>query len=719
MSPHPAAGLPAQILHYQLGDKLGEGGTGEVFSAWDQQLHRHVAIKRLKPALSELDANLLSEARLGASLSHPAFVRIHTVLTQDSRTWLVMERVQGQTLTSLLQHGALPAWRAISLVAQAASALATAHQAGLVHGDLKPANLMLTDDDQLRILDFGLAQQTDPLATHTGGVTEPSGTLAYMAPELLRGQPPSPASDIYALGLVLYELLNGARPYAELQGIALATARLQASTPPPLPKNLAPDLQALIQAMLAPVPSARQASMAEVARKLQRHAAQDTERPNSVPAPRRTFHLWGGVALLLTLSLAMAWRPTPPAPATALEPQQQSDQVRLQRGEAWLRHFDRDGALASATQDFQQVLAHQPRHAAAAALLALSYALRYTNDGRDEAWLRLAEASAKQALHEDDQLALAHAAKAWVLEYQGKLDLALLAYDRALRLDPSNLYALNGRPRTLMQQSRFSEAEASIKSAMQRHPRERLLVDLLGSLYYKQARYQEAEATFRRSIVLEADAVFAYANLNATLLRLNRPDEALQVLQQGLRIRPAGVLYSNLGTVLFSQGDYLAAAEAFEHAVSASKGSPNDYLKWANLADALRWLPGREPRSRAAYQRALQLMAPLLARAPDDPTYLSRAALYAARLGDAPQALALLARLPAGRTRNPDLQFRLCMAYELLHQRSQALKSLRQALLLGYPVNLVESEPDLMALRRDARYPQLILRRTLPRDQHS
>lgn len=206
---------------------------------------------------------------------------------------------------------------------------------------------------------------------------------------------------------------------------------------------------------------------------------------------------------------------------------------------------------------------------------------------------------------------------------------------------------------------------------------------------------------------MDPDASRVYANLSAALVRLDRSDEALHTLQQGLRVAPNGALYTNLGDALFKRGDYARAARAFEQAASGARGNPNDYLKWANLADTLTWIPGRADEARRAYQRAMRLLAPLAERYPDDPTFLSRMGLYAAHIKD-DSALEWIARGIKRAPDSPDVRFRAAVASELAGRRDLAMTHLGHAMQAGYPVKLIESEPNLIALRRDARYPTTV-----------
>jgi serine/threonine-protein kinase len=336
----------------------------------------------------------------------------------------------------------------------------------------------------------------------------------------------------------------------------------------------------------------------------------------------------------------------------------------------------------------------------------MPYSMRHVGDSRDETWLQRADASAQLALKLNDQLAMAYVAQGAVRLAQGKRDEALRLIEHSLRLDPLDVFALSLKGDVLIRMGRYKQAQESLDVALKTYPKERKILDVLGLLRFEQGDYPGAERAFRSSIAAEPDSVMAYANLSYSLLRQNRGDEALQVLQQGLQVRPNGSLYTNLGNALFNRGDYVGAAQAFENAVSSSRGNSNTYLRWANLADTLRWIPGREAESRDAYRQARTLLKPLLERTPKDATMLSRMGLYAARLGENTDAVALINQAVVLDPHTADVRYRAAMAYELSGLRAEALAQLRQARERGYPLNLINAEPDLIALRRDPRYHQ-------------
>nr|WP_308606370.1 protein kinase [Massilia sp. DJPM01] len=705
-----------ELGHYRLKRLLGEGGFGQVYEAWDSKLQRTIAIKRLKPQLlSSRPDNLLDEARLAASLRHPGFVRIFSIEGDCAQQSIVMEFVDGRTLREAGKSGPMPEHTVLDIVAQVADAMREAHAARLIHGDIKPANLMLEASGKVRIMDFGLARKIDPQATESVVFDQTEGTIAYLAPELMMGSTLSAQSDVYALGVVMYELLTGTRPFSHLSGLALAAAHIQSSSGLwPFPADTSPAVIALVRAMTARQAEDRLASMQavqEAALRL-RHPAPPAPAP-AAPARAagwlgrnkvRIAMLVAGLALALAAGLGGVLRGGNLSDWYQRNDPFFSEATAMQTGLTALRTFERPESLDLAVRSFSAILAHDPEHAAAAAGLSFAYSFKQTSEHRDEAWLKRADASAQLAIKLNPQLALGYAAQSTVRSGQRRLPEALALAEHALRLDPLNWFGLITKSNSLTRLRRYGEAERTLRDAIKIHPTDHVLQDLLGTLFFEQGLLKDAEQAFRHSIKLQPDTVSSYANLSLALQRQNRMDESLQVLQQGLQVRPTGGLYTNLGNALFNRGDYVGAAEAFQRAVAPPFTTNSDYLRWANLGDTLRWIPGREEDSRKAYRQALGMLKPLLLEAPGEATLQSRMGLYGARLGERAAALEHTRRAVDMRPDDPNLRFRALMAYELLGERDLALAELAAARQRGYPVHLINAEPDLIALRRDPRY---------------
>ena len=227
-----------RLGHYRLLERIGAGGMGEVYRARDERLDREVAIKILPPNVQDdLRARdrLLEEARSASQLNHSHICTIYEVNQEDNIAFIAMEYVDGRSLSAIIPPQGLPTEQVARYGTQIADALAHAHQRRIVHRDLKPANVTVTPDGIAKVLDFGLAIRfrTEELEAVTVSQvklceSEPlAGTLPYMAPEQLRGDPVDARSDIWALGVLLYEMASGHRPFSGRSGFALTSAILR------------------------------------------------------------------------------------------------------------------------------------------------------------------------------------------------------------------------------------------------------------------------------------------------------------------------------------------------------------------------------------------------------------------------------------------------------------------------------------------------------------
>jgi hypothetical protein len=256
---------------YRLDDRIAVGGMGEVWRAVDTVLARPVAVKLLRAEYAghrETLARFRAEARHAASLSHPGIAQVYDYgeTGEGHPPYLVMELVDGPSLTGLLAGGPLDAATTMDVIAQAAAALQVAHSAGLVHRDIKPGNLLVSPGGQVKITDFGIANAAGSAPiTRTGTLI---GTPAYLAPERLSGASATTASDLYALGIVAWECLSGTPPFAGLE-IEMALAHRDLPLPP-LPPGVPAEVAAIIAELAAKDPAARPASARAAARRAAR-----------------------------------------------------------------------------------------------------------------------------------------------------------------------------------------------------------------------------------------------------------------------------------------------------------------------------------------------------------------------------------------------------------------------------------------------------------------
>ncbi len=264
-----------QVLgHCRVVAKLGEGGMGVVYRAYDEVLHRDVALKVVKKD-GGLDASasqrLLHEARASSALAHPNICTIYEVGETDGELYIAMELVEGKSLRAMSAEAGLPPESVVRYGVQIASALVRAHDRGIIHRDLKTANIVITSDGLVKVLDFGLAKQvgsgTSDGATRSFATMQDassvSGTLPYMAPELLRGEAADYRSDLWSLGVVLYEAASGRLPFEGRTGFEISSAIIR-DVPNPLGPPVPPGFWAVIQRCLAKEPTQRYQRAGEV-----------------------------------------------------------------------------------------------------------------------------------------------------------------------------------------------------------------------------------------------------------------------------------------------------------------------------------------------------------------------------------------------------------------------------------------------------------------------
>ncbi len=287
--------------HCRVVAKIGEGGMGVVYRAYDEVLHRDVAVKVVNQDAgldSSAGQRLLQEARASSSLAHPNICTIHEVSETNGELYIVMELVEGKSLRAMCADMGLPPESVLRYGVQIASALARAHDRGIVHRDLKSANIVITPDGLVKVLDFGLAKQvggslfdgtTRSLAT-IQDVSSVSGTLPYMAPEILRGEPADYRSDLWALGVVLYEAASGLLPFEGRTGFEISSAIMR-EIPKPLGPPVPPGLWAIIQRCLTkePIQRYQRASEVQAALEAVQSAGIVAQTPSADPgAPRTT-----------------------------------------------------------------------------------------------------------------------------------------------------------------------------------------------------------------------------------------------------------------------------------------------------------------------------------------------------------------------------------------------------------------------------------------------
>ncbi len=629
--PLPQPFVGQQIARFRILGELGRGGMGIVYLAHDDQLQRAVALKILVASLTrheERGRRFLREARAAASVSHPNLATIYDVGEDGGRVFIAMERIEGQTLRRILASRRLTVDEAVGLTAQILAGLAKAHQAGVVHRDLKPDNVMVTDDGVVKLLDFGLAKQHPEAAgktPHAGGDSVPRhdtaehqlvGTPSYMSPEQARGQTVDARSDIFAVGVIMYEMLSGRRPFSAENDADLLTAILR-DAPEPLARVAAQvpeSVQRVVERCLEKDPDRRYQSCAAIASDLaltETRAGRSRlslssplrgmEAPAGLmsgPAPR-AWRGWLGVALgLAALAVVAAFvlrsrahrapvSATGPRPTAVTDlplPSSHSPEA-LAEYVAAIQGF-RDGNWGYVHEHLDRAATLDPSLAAAHLRLAIVRRTRSPNEARASfARALLGRAS----LSERDQVLLG-------------------VYEPIMNRDPPNP----------------AEWQARLRAATERYPGDAELFCLLS--YALEQDPEEALRAARRSVELDPQYADGWQSVGESLADLGRTDEALVALDRCLTLSPATAdCRGERGAVRSAQGRCAEMEDDFRHAVASSKsgvwhdgraaalfalGRPPEAVlevfrnKWAQLLHA----DGRavtEPRDRARLDIAL------------------------------------------------------------------------------------------------------------------
>ncbi|MFI6983392.1 tetratricopeptide repeat protein [Embleya sp. NPDC050154] len=507
---------------YELVEQRGRGGLGRVWAARDLTASRDVAVKLLHgPPDDEAAEVFVREARAAAALTHPGLVPVSDVgQDTDGTPFLVTELLTGRDLRATLRAGLPEVSSVLAWATQICAALEHAHGAGLVHGDLKPADLFVSDDGRVRVLDLGLAGRLAPVAA-TG--THLLGTLAYTAPERLRGQAAAPGSDLYALGCVLYELLTGTPPFGTGDVAATVYAQLDRVPEPPERRRpeLPPHVSRLVLDLLAKDPAHRPAGAAAVAARLTQApppAPADRPRPPAAPPMMPPPPPPGPPLPADRISLAKPLRAAVEAPAEDDEPQ-------LRRAAA---AGDPDAAVQLAFH-----LADTGRESEAEALYREALARNHPEAANDLADLLAAHDRAAEA----EEL-YRHALAQGHPDAANNLGRLLVRLGRAPEAEMLFRHAsahghddaANNLGLLLAGSGRLDEAEQLFRHVYaQGHPDAAInLAGLLGA----RGRFKEAEKLYRRAFAEgHPDAALGFAGL---LERRGRTREAEEMYRRAL-----------------------------------------------------------------------------------------------------------------------------------------------------------------------------------------
>jgi serine/threonine protein kinase len=436
---------------YEIVSSLGAGGMGEVYRARDPRLHREVAIKVVQDGADGggLSARFQREALAASALSNPHICAVYDVGETNGRPFLVMELVEGQTLHDFLYRGPADAATAIQIGVQIAEALEAAHAKGVIHRDIKPGNIMITGRRHVKVLDFGLAKRvgvSDSDRTTFQNLTQTGlimGTPHYMSPEVLQGHPADERSDLWALGVVLYQMLSGRRPFEGTSAVAVASAVLHENAPPLL-DTVTPPLRALVLRCLSKRPEERFQGATAL-----REALEGIHAPAAI-----------------TGASSDGQRTVTGGPASPNSEANHAFTLAMQ-----FMRVQND--LARGQKQLERALELDPHFAEARRFHAFNYIIQvYNGFSNDASLLYAAEEELRQAEAECPQLASLPSAFAAVYLAQGRKEMIpIVELERVMAEDdPAARDALLWRAILYMQEGQSEKAKELILRSLEREP---------------------------------------------------------------------------------------------------------------------------------------------------------------------------------------------------------------------------------------------------------
>jgi tetratricopeptide (TPR) repeat protein len=637
------------MAHYRILRPLGQGGMGEVFLAEDTRLERRVAIKVLHAEVAadnERRLRFLREARAAAAISHPNVAQIHEIGQAGGLVYLAFEYIDGETLSARMKRAPIPWEEQLDIALQVASALEEAHSKGIVHRDVKPANIMIDRKGRAKVLDFGLAKQVASQAAHELQTQQGLilGTVSYMSPEQALGEEIDARSDIFSFGVVLYEMATGKKPFegsSEMQTLA----KILQSPPEPFSVHgieHPPGYERIVRKCLEKRREDRYASLGELLADIR--ALGRTAPRSGLPSSKRTSRLRGlAVAAVAGLLLAIAWF------HFLYEPGAAAPEAERQAGV----HSARRNVNPDAHQWFVRARFHIEKSTQQGLRTGREYLQKAIeiDPAYAEAYVGLAEAYL--------------VASEWFMSPLEALPKAKAAARKALQLDPGNVAAGAALGQTLaLYDYSWAGSEKEFQEALRAAPE-------------------------------DARVRAAYANL---LIALGRSEDAIREASQAVTLDPIQPLTSyTLGMAYFMARQYDKADERFGQALEVD---PNHWLAvswkgWSQL------LTGQTAAATESLRRAEEIVGIPQSRA---------AVAYAEAAGGKPAAAgALLKELLQLRSQQYVPADDILILHLAMNNRAEALEWLEKAIVERNDTAwMIRVDPRLDALRDQPRFQELI-----------
>lgn len=706
------------ISHYRVTSKLGEGGMGAVYGAEDLHLRRPVALKFLSAEMAadpQARQQLVKEARAASRLNHPNIATIYEVGEGKETPFIAMEQVSGESLKEVLLRGALTPAQLAEVARQIGEGLNEAHQAGVLHGDIKPGNIMLDSKQRVKILDFGLAAFTgreraegeteENFITRTATTWSTGGTVPYMSPEQLRGEPTDARSDIFSFGVLLYECLTGRLPFRGETSIDTLHAILR-QPPTPL-RSLVPDISSewerLVERCLAKAPGQRYGSMREVLQAVGQLAAPagDAEKSLAVlyfenlSRAEEEEYFRDGITedIIIELSKIKNLRVFPRSAVLAYRDKPTTaPQVGQQLNAAYVL----GGSLRRAGNRLRitaQLVEARTGHS----VWAERYD-RHVEDVfaiQDEIAQNIARAL-QVMLTEKEKRAIQKAPTADVQAYDYYLRGRQFFYQFTQR---GIEFARQMFARAIVLDSDYARAYAGV-------------ADCCSFLYQyweaSEANLKEADAASRQALELDPELAEAHAARGLAVSLNKRYEEAQREFETAIRLNPnLFEAYYFYARARFTEGRLEEAAGLFEKACQVN---PQDYQAPSLLAMVYAGL-GQKAEAARVYRRALQVTEKHLELHPDDARALYLGAGSLCQLGERQRSMEWAGRALAMDPEDAGVLYNVACVYSLLGEVEKAIACLEKSITSGMgQKEWIENDPDLNSLRSHPRFQALLNR---------
>ena len=705
----PAPGATAAWGSFTLLARVGHGGFGEVYRAWDPHLQREVALKLLLPGAVAGEAEyeaILREARALASVRHANIVPVHGVDRHDGRVGFWTEFVRGKTLAVLVgEQGTFGAREAALIGLDVARALSAVHRSGLLHRDIKAENVMREEGGRSLLMDFGLSALEQRQ-------TNIAGTPNYMAPELFEGGKGTVATDIYAMGVLLYFLVAGDYP-VRLGGLTTREALEAFPKRRPL-MDLRPDLP---ESLLRTVGTAMEMDPAKrfqsagqlanaLAESLGTHAPVEVASeplPSGRKAKTRSLRAMI-VVLAVIVGAALIWNGTRgktpldtrgtgsgPTGATTDE---------YQRGQKLLLRSYKEANLSEAVKAFQSVLAKDPNNALAQARLGAAYLVQH-GYAHDLKLLAMATDASNGAIKLNPELAAPYITLAHIATIEGQTQLATQDLKIAADKEPRSPEVHGARGELYEAQGRSQEALDEYRQATTLDPDDWRWPMSLGVAEFRRGNIEEAIRQWKVGAEKAPDNAMAYYDLSIAHRQMGQLEDASKEMQRAIDLDPTARKYAALGSLLLLEGKYDEAAEMEQKAIGLD---PKSYDAYGDLAAAYLWSGKHHEEAVTAYRKTIELAEIERAQRPHDPTLLADLADDYGDIGEAAKSKTLARQALALAPDDPLVNYKTGEAFETLGQRSEAIPLIGKALANGYNSYEFDHNPRLATLRSDPNF---------------